>query len=70
MSLGRRRFLKLAGGTAGLIVVGGAGYAGVKFELNRRRVASSDSAALPKLGDLGAVKSLSILPLVDWYPSS
>jgi 7,8-dihydropterin-6-yl-methyl-4-(beta-D-ribofuranosyl)aminobenzene 5'-phosphate synthase len=68
VSVNRRRFLKLVGGAGGLIVVGGAGYAGVRFEANRRQVASSGSTSLPRLGDVGAVRNLSILPLIDWYP--
>ncbi len=69
MSLGRRRFLKVAGAATGLAVIGGVGGLGVKFEVKRQAVASAAELPQPKLGNVGAVRTLSILPLVDWYPS-
>jgi 7,8-dihydropterin-6-yl-methyl-4-(beta-D-ribofuranosyl)aminobenzene 5'-phosphate synthase len=70
MSIGRRGFLKLVGGVAGAAVVGGAGYLGARFETNRRETTAAwAGASFSRLGDFGAVDRLSILPLIDWYPS-
>ncbi len=55
------------GGIAGLglAVVGGAV---ARFHLGRRRADQVwASARYPKLEDIGAVKHLTILPLIDWY---
>jgi 7,8-dihydropterin-6-yl-methyl-4-(beta-D-ribofuranosyl)aminobenzene 5'-phosphate synthase len=70
MGVNRRGFLKLTGGVAAAAVVGEAGYYGGRFEINRRDTAAAWSvASYPRLGDVGAVRRLSILPLIDWYPS-
>ena len=66
---GRRDFLRLAGGGLAAVALGGAGFTGVRFEANRAAAAASDAESFPRLGDIGTVRRLSILPLIDFYPS-
>ena len=66
---GRRRFLKLAGGAVAAVLVGGAGYAGARFEANRGAAAATEGERFPKLADIGTVGRLSILPLIEYFPA-
>ncbi|MCG2768727.1 MAG: MBL fold metallo-hydrolase, partial [Anaerolineae bacterium] len=51
--------------------LGALGGAVIHFNHGRRRVDQVCAAArYPKLEDLGTVKRLSILPLMDWYTAS
>ena len=57
----------IAIGLGGLALAAAGGLA-VRFHLGRRRADRVWAAArYPKLKDMGAVKHLTILPLVDWY---
>jgi 7,8-dihydropterin-6-yl-methyl-4-(beta-D-ribofuranosyl)aminobenzene 5'-phosphate synthase len=59
-----------AGGLLGLLTAA-AGYLALRFQRGRhladRVWAATDC---PKLADIGAVKHLSILPLIDWYAAT
>jgi 7,8-dihydropterin-6-yl-methyl-4-(beta-D-ribofuranosyl)aminobenzene 5'-phosphate synthase len=56
-------------GLGGLIVLAIGGLL-ARFYLGRRRADQVWAASrYPKLKDLGTVKRLSILPLIDWYPA-
>jgi 7,8-dihydropterin-6-yl-methyl-4-(beta-D-ribofuranosyl)aminobenzene 5'-phosphate synthase len=57
----------IAIGLGGLVLAAAGGLA-VRFHLGRRRADRVwASARYPKLGDMGTVKHLTILPLIDWY---
>jgi 7,8-dihydropterin-6-yl-methyl-4-(beta-D-ribofuranosyl)aminobenzene 5'-phosphate synthase len=57
----------IAIGFGGLVLAAAGGLA-ARFILGRRRADRVwASAHYPKLGDMGTVKRLTILPLIDWY---
>jgi 7,8-dihydropterin-6-yl-methyl-4-(beta-D-ribofuranosyl)aminobenzene 5'-phosphate synthase len=57
----------IAMGLGGLVLAAAGGLA-VRFHLGRRRADRVWAAArYPKLKDVGTVKHLTILPLIDWY---
>jgi len=57
----------IAMGIGGLVLAAAGGLA-ARFILGRRRADRVwASACYPKLGDIGTVKHLTILPLIDWY---
>ena len=60
----------IAIGLGGLVLAAVGGLA-ARFYLGRRRADRMWAAArYPKLKDMGTVKRLSILPLIDWYTAS
>jgi len=57
----------IAMGIGGLVLAAAGGLA-ARFILGRRHADRVwASACYPKLGDIGTVKDLTILPLIDWY---
>jgi 7,8-dihydropterin-6-yl-methyl-4-(beta-D-ribofuranosyl)aminobenzene 5'-phosphate synthase len=63
----KRTILFVLGGLGGL-TVSVIGALSVRFHLGRRCADCAwTTTYYPKLGDVGTVKRLSILPLVDWY---
>lgn len=63
-----RRTIALGSGGLGLLTLAVMGGLSARFYLGRRRADRAWSAAhYPRLKDVGTVKQLTILPLIDWY---
>jgi 7,8-dihydropterin-6-yl-methyl-4-(beta-D-ribofuranosyl)aminobenzene 5'-phosphate synthase len=65
----RRTFLKIGAGAVGGLALAGGGVSSYAFASGRAAAQSTWAAArYPKLEGIGKVKSLTIIPLVDYYP--
>ena len=63
----KRTIISVLGGLGGLTAAAIGGLS-VRFHLGRRCADCAwTTTYYPKLGDVGTIKRLSILPLVDWY---
>jgi 7,8-dihydropterin-6-yl-methyl-4-(beta-D-ribofuranosyl)aminobenzene 5'-phosphate synthase len=66
----KRKIVLVLGGVAGLAAAAIGGLS-VRFHLGRGCADCAwTTTYYPKLGDVGTVKQLAILPLIDWYPAT
>ena len=69
--MGNRKTLTFAAGSLLGLSAAAAGFLSLRFQHGQRRAEQIWAATeCPRFTDLGAVKDLSILPLIDWYGAS